>query len=356
MRTFTAPGKLFLSGEYAVLWGGTARIAAVGPRVACTIRRREDREVHVLLPGARLSGSASRAGVTWGGVPPAEFHFAARTIDLALRAHGREALGFDLAFAPSPLGPGGHKLGVGSSARATVLAAEAVRWALDERYDGLKLALLAHAEAQGGKGSGGDVASCFVGGVVRYRRYDLKSLLDATRTERLGATLAAAPGVELSRVAVKDFSAVFAFSGESASTRSLMAQIEARLDATARLRFVTRSDSLGGQLEEALVRGDFAQLKEAAEALETLLEELGPVATPGIQRILAIAKSYGCAAKISGAGGGDGCIILTPDVDAKRELIQGLESRGFLCVDLELESGVRGESKNDPELAHWIGR
>ena len=62
---------------------------------------------------------------------------------------------------------------MGGSARATVLAAEAARCVLEERFDALKLALVAHAEAQGGKGSGGDVAASFAGGMVRYRRYDV---------------------------------------------------------------------------------------------------------------------------------------------------------------------------------------
>ncbi|MDQ3274735.1 MAG: phosphomevalonate kinase, partial [Actinomycetota bacterium] len=36
-RALSAPGKLFLAGEYAVLWGGTARIAAVGPRTFASV-------------------------------------------------------------------------------------------------------------------------------------------------------------------------------------------------------------------------------------------------------------------------------------------------------------------------------
>ena len=44
-------------------------------------------------------------------------------------------------------------------------------------------------------------------------------------------------------------------------------------------------------------------MKESIEALEKLLEELGPPATPGILPILALAKSYGCAAKIRSGWG-----------------------------------------------------
>ena len=74
-------------------------------------------------------------------------------------------------------------------------------------------------------------------------------------SERFGAALSAAPAVELTRIALNRFPAVFAFSGQSASTPGLVTRIESQLDATARLRFVTRSDALGGQLEDGLVAG-----------------------------------------------------------------------------------------------------
>ncbi|RYZ40629.1 MAG: phosphomevalonate kinase, partial [Myxococcaceae bacterium] len=41
-RALSAPGKLFVSGEYAVLWGGVSRVAAVAPRTAAYVRRRQD--------------------------------------------------------------------------------------------------------------------------------------------------------------------------------------------------------------------------------------------------------------------------------------------------------------------------
>src|SRR5207248_2346606 len=104
-----------------------------------------------------------------------DFHFVARTLDYVLRAHSKETLGFDVAFATGPRVEG-KKLGIGGSARACVLATEAARYVLEERFDSLKLALLAHSSAQQGKGSGADVAAIFAGGIVRYRRYHVTAL------------------------------------------------------------------------------------------------------------------------------------------------------------------------------------
>src|SRR5579864_2081950 len=97
-RALSAPGKLLLSGEYAVLWGGTARVVAAGPRAFAYVRRRADREVHLALEEGRRVGKLTPAGVNWGdGVEP-PFAFAARAVDEAVRSLGKESLGFELAL------------------------------------------------------------------------------------------------------------------------------------------------------------------------------------------------------------------------------------------------------------------
>lgn len=195
-RALSAPGKLFVSGEYAVLWGGVSRVAAVAPRTSALVRTRTDSQVHLCLEEGTLAGRTTPRGVRWEREVPAGFAFVARTVDEALRAHGRESVGFDLAISPSAVGPNGKKLGMGGSACATVLASEAARFVLEERYDALKLALVAHALGQGGKGSGGDVAASFAGGVLRYRRYEVSALAEAANTGRFRAALLEAPPVD----------------------------------------------------------------------------------------------------------------------------------------------------------------
>jgi phosphomevalonate kinase len=353
-RALSAPGKLFVAGEYAVLWGGVARVAAVGPRTTALLRQRQDRRVEVLLEGSKLYGDMTPAGVRWESPPSQEFHFVARTLDLVLRAVGREGPGFSLALAPSPTGPMGLKLGMGSSARAVVLAAEAARYALDARFDTCKLALLAHAEAQGGKGSGADVAACFAGTLVRYRRYEVKPLLEVAGTGALAARLADAPPVDLFRVPDVRLPLVYAFSGSSASTRVMIAEIERRLDQEGRSRFTLASDALGRDVEEGLSKGDFGAVDEAVTRLQALLKGLGPVVTEPVERLLALGRSFGCAGKISGAGGGDGCIFFCPDESARSALLEGLKARGVHALPLSLEAGLRGEPRGEPNLARWF--
>jgi phosphomevalonate kinase len=353
-RALSAPGKLFVSGEYAVLWGGVARVAAVAPRTSALVRTRSDARVSLCLEEGSLSGRTTPKGVRWEREVPAGFSFVARTVDEALRAHGRESVGFDLAVSPSAVGPGGHKLGMGGSACATVLAAEAARFVLEERFDALKLALVAHALGQGGKGSGGDVAASFAGGVLRYRRYEVAVLADAANTGRFRAALLEAPPVDLWRLPTPQVVMAYAFTGESASTRVLISQVEARLDEAGRQDFVERSNALGHELEAGLGGGDFRSFAEAVKAQHALLQELGPLETEPMRRVLALAGAYGCAAKLSGAGGGDGCILFAPDVEKRDALLEGLAARGFHGMVLDVEAGLRGEGQADPRLRAWL--
>ena len=353
-RTLSAPGKLFLSGEYAVLWGGVARIAAVGPRTAAHVRARVDRDVSIALEDGKIGGQTTPLGVRWADeTVPDAFHFAARAVDLVLRAVGRQVPGFGIALEPSPGAPDGRKLGMGGSARAVVLATEAARFALDLPLDTLKLSLLTHALAQGGKGSGGDVAAIFAGGIVRYRRYDLTALTRASTGSDLSGALRNAPPVELSRLTEAKLPLIYAFAGQSASTRFLIGEVEKRWTELERQRFVGSSDSLGQQLETGLAKGDFAAVAQATTGLQELLASLGPLQTEEMARVLALTRSLGCAGKMSGAGGGDGCILFAPDPQAAQTLIASLKSREILAFPLTVEAGLRGEP-GDRGLGRWL--
>lgn len=352
-RALSAPGKLFVSGEYAVLWGGVARVLAVGPRVQALCRRRGDRRIELVLEAGRLGGEATPAGVHWEGPVGEPFHFVARAIDLALRAIGRETTGFTVAFGPSPTS-GGLKLGLGSSARAAVLASEAARWATEATFDTLKLALTAHAEAQGGKGSGGDVAASYAGGFVRYRRFEVAPLIEASVKGALDTALRQAPPVDVLRLAKPQLPLVYAFSGTSASTVKLVGQVEARRTSHQRAAFVTTSDAVGDALEQGLVRGDFAAVHAATRELQRLLADFAPAPSDSLDRLLAIAEGLGCTGKQSGAGGGDGCLLIAPDQEAGERLLGAFQLRGVTAGMIEWAEGLRAEPRGEAPLVHWV--
>lgn len=350
-RALSAPSKLFLAGEYAVLWGGVARVLAVAPRGQALVRARDDRSVQVLTADARLSGVGTPLGVRWDGEVTADLRFAARALDVVYRAYGRETLGLSLALAPSTLASSGQKLGKGTSARTAVLAVEAAAAVLGVQPS-LPLALLAHAEAQDGKGSGADVAACAVGGLVRYRRWPVERVGRGTQAFAL-AVRDAGP-VDVVRTGLSPAFLSYAFAGEGAATPRLIAEAERTLDAAARAGFVTESDVLGEALEDALRTGRFSAQREACEGLQQLLASLGKVQTPALERILALARSLGSTGKVSGAGGGDGCLLLSEDAEGRRRLLESLNARGIHADAVDVEPGVRIETRPDPLLSGWL--
>ncbi|MCX5743511.1 MAG: phosphomevalonate kinase, partial [Proteobacteria bacterium] len=127
----SAPGKLIISGEYAVLDGAPALVLAVNRRVV-----------------ARLVGEPSTAA-------PSPF-LAAVAAELARRGRVMPAIVVD----SSALYDGAMKLGLGSSAAVTV-AATALAIASADPARVFPIALAAHQAAQaarGAAGSGADVA------------------------------------------------------------------------------------------------------------------------------------------------------------------------------------------------------
>ncbi len=335
-----------------MLWGGVARVLAVGPRAHALVRSRDDRTVQLLTAEERLTGASTPLGVRWDGEVRAAVRFAARALDVVYRVHSRDALGLSLALSPSLQAPGGRKLGTGSSARTAVLAVEAAAGVLGVQ-PGLPLALVAHAEAQDGQGSGADVAASSVGGLVRYRRWPVEQLRQSPHRPWPVALHDAGP-VDVVRTGLAPGFLSYAFGGQSAETPRMIGEAERKLDGAARASFVTESDVLGEALEDALRAGRFSAIREACEALQQLLASLDGVQTPALERILALAKSASSTGKLSGAGGGDGCLLLSPDGDAQAQLLETLQARGIHAHALALEAGVRFESQPDAVLAGWL--
>ena len=146
----SAPGKVFLVGEYAVLDGGTAVVAAVD-------RRAIGRFVPGAAPSTPLVAEAIRSVGDHLGEIGAALPDGAPVID------------------SSRFSSAGGKLGLGSSAAAAVVAVGALLDAAGQDVEGdrvlaFTLADRAHRAAQGGRGSGADVAAAVFGGVIGYSR------------------------------------------------------------------------------------------------------------------------------------------------------------------------------------------
>lgn len=279
----SAPGKLMVSGEYAVLDGAVAVVASVDVRAY-----------------ARWSTAGSGSPASIGDSPqtPPVFREAVLTRSLAEEAVG--AVQAELAIDASELRRSGRKLGLGSSAAASAAAAGAVLASHGENIEDptvqrrvLELALAGH-KAIAPEGSGADVAAASLGGFVRFRLEHGK-LAEAERMSW--------PAAVSTRVV---------WTGKEARTSEFVRAVrdfEGR-DASG---YRTIRDSLHAEARrfaDAISSASAAEIVAAAGAYGNVMRLLGEAAnvsivTPELQQIADLALAHGGSAKPSGAGGGD---------------------------------------------------
>ncbi len=250
-----APGKVVLLGEYAVVDGAPAIVAAVDRGVRCVaspaptlaIDAPDDRFVGPALHDA----TGSYRFTSWN--PPAT---------------------------PS-------KAGLGSSAAATVAAVTARRAIEDLPHDpaAAQAAATAIHRVVQGSGSGIDVAASCHGGVLRFTLTETHPIPAGDLADRLSVV----------------------WSGRSADTGRRVERYRALTDR----RWFTDASA-------AVVDGWAADPIGAFAAASKLLQELDERAElgwwiPEYAPILARAADHGGAAKPSGAGGGDVVVAVFPD-------------------------------------------
>ncbi|HVU01957.1 MAG TPA: hypothetical protein VHE30_09405 [Polyangiaceae bacterium] len=261
-----APGKIVLSGAYAVLEGAPAIVAAVDRYVTADTSR-----------------------------PPP-----------LLTPEVRAALGSDPApwFDAGPLRNGDKKLGLGSSAAILVASLGAV-YAAKTPFDSdealreavLGPALLAHRTAQGG-GSGIDVAASVHGGAIVARKTE-------SGLEVRHATLPADAVIEV------------LFAGVPASTSELVSKVRA-FKARAPHEYAGFIEDLRSGSEEAEQALDDGSAIGLVRALRTQLRgfsDLGerarvPIVTREVARLADAAAEEDAVVLPAGAGGGDVAIYV----------------------------------------------
>lgn len=296
-KTFSAPGKLYLLGEYAVLDGAPALLAAIDRRVVVAVT---DSEATWSLSSRQLG--VDRLELGEGGILPEgigrELRAKLELVDrvravVAEWAPAARALQIDIDS--SPFFVDGHKLGLGSSAAVAVALTAALTVACAGGRDAsltpemlFALASRAHTEAQGGRGSGGDVAASVYGGLLRYTRGEPP--IPRRWPEELG------------------FFAVA--TGAGSSTVDLVSRVAdyATRDPDAHRRDLSHLGSLAAQIDDALADADsfLALADEYFRGVESLdLHADAGIVSDRHRELRALATSSGAVFKTSGAGGGD---------------------------------------------------
>ncbi|MCJ7555771.1 MAG: hypothetical protein MUP90_02515 [Gammaproteobacteria bacterium] len=343
----SAPGKLILTGEYAVLGGDPGLVMAVDRRARVSLEPSPDMRWHL----TSLQDRRRKSSFTFGkdGTPNWRSPSDRKTfalVDNVLRNLSLLSLSGSPPFALVldtteffESRSGGQKLGLGSSAALTVALADALeRWAgkiaLGEQQQ-LAHMMAMHGAYQGGRGSGIDLAASLVGGVLEFCREP-------------GAYQASL----ISRELPPEILFKTVWTGRPASTPALLKSLEiaTRDKPQAWQRIKDRLGKGARAACEAMQSGNADLLLVAigayADDLRQLQEFSGiPIFTPEHEQLAEQAAGLGLVYKPSGAGGGDMGLALGTDPDALAQFCQQAEQLGFHCPDLNVDSeGLTGHN------------
>lgn len=315
----SAPGKVVVCGEYAVLDGAPAVCMAVNRRATVRVGRANIDFNRVVAPGyspveGRFISRGNSLEWTQGAK---EFGL----LDVAWRRLGQpERRGLTIELDTRSFFDAGSraKIGLGSSAALTV----ALVAALTAQDDVLARAIDIHRSFQHGAGSGVDIAASFSGGLIEYRMAPASVATlewpDGLFSRLIGTGVPASTGARLNRLKQ---------AGHRPSRRALA-------DSAARMAAAWHSAS-------AVV----AEFPHYVEVLRQFSEDydLG-IFDAGHETLAAEAQAAGLIYKPCGAGGGDVGMLLGTNKAQLDDFAMSLNRHGYRLLECELDAaGVTRE-------------
>jgi mevalonate kinase len=267
--TVSAPGKLMLFGEHAVVYGYPCIVTAISQRLEVSLSDTDN------VPGDR------------------------RFVDAAIQAWGD---GKDIKLSAKCAFSGCY--GFGSSSAVTVATLKALRPEAPDRtlFDTAYKIIL---EIQG-VGSGFDVASAVFGGTLYYIK-----------------------NKAIEPLAVKDVPLVVGYTGIKSNTVDLIKMVaKKREEYPEKLERICKA--IGKIVDEAktrMIEGDWERVGKLMDFNQEYLRDLG-VSSEKLETLIGAAKSAGAyGAKLSGAGGGD-CMIALASAEKRQSVEEAITKAG----------------------------
>ena len=324
----SAPGKLVLSGEYAVLDGAPAICMAVDRRARVMLTT-SDADCHtVAAPG--FADVTGRFDVVDG-----EFEWLTDGKEFQLVEHiwqtanarmpGHLSLSLDSSEFKDT--QSGIKFGIGSSAALTVALSNALGEVATTDGDATRIAFAAHRQFQRGLGSGVDVACSSMGGLIEYT-------MGGAAARRLDWPVGLAMGV--------------VWVGVPASTSDKLEQLRRQAARPSRAALVLGARRLAAAWTGGKAAAILDEYRDYTKVLRefSVDHELG-VFDAGHAELTAAAAAAGVVYKPCGAGGGDTGVILATDAAAVEVFADVARDMGALQLDMHIdENGVLVEREN----------
>jgi phosphomevalonate kinase len=345
----SAPGKLFVAGEWAILEPKNFGIvAAIKKRIFAEIKKSPDKNIYISLRDFNINNL--KANFSQGKLryfnpvrKPQPSRVGFKTMMLSngvkkLTKKERKALLFSKSAIETVLrylnnwqpfqikiwGEITEKIGFGFSAASTVAIVAALlkfnRQKL-EKEKIFKLAALAHFLGQGKIGSGFDICASTYGGIFVYRRFNPLWLEKEIKKEKEIRKIIEKPWPNFYFEKLnwpKNLQLLIGWTGKSALTKKLIEKFTSwkEKNQSEYKKIILGIGKLVKELISAWKLGRKEKILELIRENENYLRELGEksklnIETKKLRKLVEIANKFGGAGKVSGAGGGDCGIAFT---------------------------------------------
>lgn len=321
--TISAPGKLMLLGEHAVVYGRPCIVTAVNQRMKATVELLNEPIFQLEAPDVKVQDykkPMNELGV--GDIPKG-----AKFVEMAISnfTHARSDLAKLIGIKVITKSEFSSQFGFGSSSASTVCIIKALSEITGANLDSKSIFDLSYKTVLDiqEKGSGFDVAAATYGGTLYY----------------------VTPGKTIEQLIIDSLPLIVSYSGIKADTVTLVNQV---LEKANKYPEVIENiyDNIGKLVEQAKVAilgKDWASLGELMNFNEGYLSALG-VEGKKLSNMRYSAREAGAyGTKLSGAGIGDCMIAIAPENKAQA-VKDGITAAGGQVIEISPNvEGVRVE-------------
>ncbi|MDO8621461.1 MAG: mevalonate kinase [Candidatus Levybacteria bacterium] len=308
--TVSAPGKLMLLGEHAVVYDHPCLVTAVDQRMRATVETLDSLEFQLEAEDVKVTGykkPLSEVGI--GDIPKG-----AKFVEIALK-NINEKYPLKTGLKITTTSEFSSQFGFGSSSASTVCTIKAVSEILGLNLSEkaiFDLAFKTVLDIQG-KGSGFDVAAAVYGGTLYF----------------------VTGGKVIEPLDIKSLPLIVGYSGVKGDTVTLMNKVkETFADKQGRLNQIYNSiEALVDQAKMVLLKSDWKTFGDLMNQNQKYLSELG-ISIEKLDNMIKGALDAGAyGAKLSGAGGGD-CMIAIATEEKKQAVEQGINAVGGEVINV----------------------
>lgn len=317
----SAPGKLMLFGEHAVVYGRPCIVTAVDHRMRVMVETANDSNLELYAPEVDVAGYIEKINNLGRDDAPKGTRF----VSVAVR-NFFNSFGIKSGLKVKTKSDFSSEFGFGSSSAVTVGVVKALSELFEKPLNNKEIFNLSYntiLDVQG-VGSGFDAAAAIWGGTIYF----------------------ITGGKKIEPLAAGKLPLVVGYTGIKADTPTLVRQVANFYKENKKL-VGKIFDSIENIVEEgriALSNHDHKKLGVLMDQNQELLNELG-VSSPELENLIVAARKAGAyGAKLSGAGGGDCMIAFVPK--GSRKLIEKvIEEKGGKIINVRTEAqGVRLEA------------